>query len=104
MKKSRKKCYKDSNIGNKYSSKLMHFRCHERGHYASQCSLKNKGNGVKKIATRTIDGVEEDPSHFENAISMASCLKYNIVSSLGWYVENGAPIHTTYNISLFNKF
>ena len=34
---------------------------------------------------------------------MDSCLSTNIVSSVGWYVDNGASRHMTFNRPLFNK-
>ena len=35
---------------------------------------------------------------------MVSCLYFNIVSRLGWYVNNGALISISYDRSLLNMF
>lgn len=35
---------------------------------------------------------------------MVSCLSKNIVSGVGWYVENGAFRHMIYDKMIFNKF
>ena len=42
-------------------------------------------------------------SLFDTSFSMDSCLSTNIVSSVGWYVDNGASRHMTFNRPLFNK-
>jgi hypothetical protein len=36
-------------------------------------------------------------------MDLISCFSYYIVSSVGWYVENGALRHITYGMSLFIK-
>jgi hypothetical protein len=104
-KKSSKKGYKKKKSTNtrKDLSKAMCFRCHEMGHYASECPLK-KGKGMKYVAVGTIAGVGEDHSQFETTFSMASCLSCNIVTSVGWYVDNRASRHMTYDRSSFSKF
>jgi len=58
-----KKVYKKregTKIESEDFSKVIHFRCHEMGHYANQCPLKNKGKEANQVATGTITSVEED--------------------------------------------
>jgi hypothetical protein len=63
--------------------------------------------GTVEIVARsagTIAGVDELSSQLETTFSMVSCLSSNIVSSVGWYVDNGASRHMTYDKKLFNRF
>ena len=58
---------------------------------------------MKQVAARTLPGVEEINSQFKTSFSMTSCLNSNIMSSIGWYVGNGALRQMTYEMSLFNS-
>ena len=46
---------------------------------------------------------DEMISQFDTSFSMDSCLSTNIVSSVGWHVDNGASRHMMFNRPLFNK-
>lgn len=82
-------------------SKVMCFRCHEMGHYASQCP-KKKGK-ARQVAAGTVASVDEDSYPFEIAFSMVSCFSSNTMSSVRWYVDSGASRDMTYDITLFKR-
>jgi hypothetical protein len=70
------------------------------GHYANEC-LKKKEK-AKQVATNIVARVDEDSSWHETASSMVSCLSYNTILSVGWYVDNRASRDMTcYNIIHF---
>jgi len=46
---------------------------------------------------------DELASKLETVFSMVSCLSINTISTVGWYVHNGASIHMTFNKKAFNK-
>jgi hypothetical protein len=79
----------------------MCFQYDEMGHYTRQSPL-NKGKGVRQIVIGTVSGVEDMTSQFEIVFSMNYCLSYNIVFSVGWYVDSGALRHITCDMSPFN--
>jgi hypothetical protein len=92
----------------KVLSRVMYFQCHKMRHYASQCPFKQcpfkkKGKTKKQIGIGVVARVKEDSSQFETAFSMVFCLSSNTISSIGWYVDNGASRHTTYDRPLFSR-
>ena len=58
---------------------------------------------MKQATVGIVTRVDEMMSQFDTSFSMDSYLSTNIVSSVGWYVDNGASRHMTFNRSLFNK-
>jgi hypothetical protein len=65
--------------------------------------MEKKGKD-KQVATSTLAGVDEGSSQFNIYISMVSYLSSNTISSVGYYVDNEASRHMTYDRKLFNGF
>jgi hypothetical protein len=48
---------------------------------------------MKKVSSKVVVGIEEDPSQPETTFSMANVFSYNNVYSVGWCVDSGASIN-----------
>ena len=85
---------------------LSHVKFQNMGHYASQCPEKNKAKQQRKQFARSAEalgGVDELAPKLKTTLSMVSCLSTNTVSGVGWYVNNGASRHMTFNKKAFSK-
>jgi hypothetical protein len=96
-----------SNHKKKDSSHVTCFGYHNKGNYANQCQEKKKGKGKQQReyfsrSVETIVGV--DASKFEIPFSMVYCLLVNTIIGVGWYMNNGASRHATFDRKIFNKF
>jgi len=86
-----------SNDGKKVDkSKVRCFRCHEVGHYATNCprrkSKKGSGEGYEGEALA---------SQFELDFTLFACMVSSMVGS-GWFLDSGASFHMTGDKSLFS--
>jgi hypothetical protein len=76
---------------------------------ASQCPEKKKGEGKQQQQKQFVRSakasarVDELTSKLDATFSMVSRLSSNIVSSVGWYVENGASKHMIFNKKAFDE-
>jgi hypothetical protein len=92
--------------GKKDLSHVKCFKCHKMGHYASQCPKKKKAKNKQQkqfAGSAEASKVDELASKLETTFSMVSCLSTNTISGVGWYVDNGASRHMTFNKKAFNR-
>jgi hypothetical protein len=74
------------------------FNNHKHGHYASQCSNKNKGKREQQqnyVAMLIETRVNEVVAKFKKDFSMVFCISTNTVPKNAWYVDNRASRHMT---------
>jgi len=77
-------------------TKVKCFRCHELGHFATNCSLKKS----KKKSSRGAAG-EALASQFELDFTLIACMVSSMIGSV-WYLDNGASFHMTRVKELLN--
>ena len=88
-----------SNDGKKVDkAKVRCFRCHELGHYATNCpkkkSKKGSGEGSEGEAASLA-------SQFELDFTLFACMVSSMMGS-GWFLDSGASFHMTGDKSLFS--
>ena len=86
-----------SNDGKKVDkSKVRCFRCHEVGHYATNCPQRKSKKGSR-------EGSEGEAlaSQFELDFTLFACMVSSMVGS-GWFLDSGASFHMTGDKSLFS--
>ena len=86
-----------SNDGNKVDkSKVRCFRCHELGHYATNCPKKKSKKGFG-------EGSEGEAlaSQFDLDFTLFTCMVSSMMGS-GWFLDSGASFHMTSDKSLFS--
>ena len=80
----------------------MCLKCQKFGHYASQCHDK-KGKGKQQLqkqfagSAKDFIGVDWLISKFDTIFSIVSCIFINTIYGVGWYVDNRAFKHMTFN-------
>jgi hypothetical protein len=87
FKKGPKGGHKPKGEGKKDMSKFKCFACHKFGHYAGQCSNKNKKQTIASAE------VEEFSTKFDKEFSLIVCLSSRTTTSDTWYIDSGDSLH-----------
>ena len=75
-----------SHGGKKFDkSKVRCFRCHEVGHFATNCPVNKSKMGSK---------AEAFASQFELDFTLFTCMVSSMVG-IGWFLDSGASLHMT---------
>eukprot|EP00253_Pinus_taeda_P003058 PITA_03058 len=95
-KASHSKSYSYHGDKKKDMTKVKHFRCHELGHFATNCPLKKS---KKKSSGGAVS--EALASQFELEFSLITCLASSMMGNV-WYLDSGASFHMTRDKYLFS--
>eukprot|EP00253_Pinus_taeda_P032421 PITA_32421 len=76
--------------------KVRFFKCHEVGHYATNCPLKKS----KKGSSKGLEG-EALASQFKLDFTLITCMVSSMVGCV-WYLDSGASFHMIGGKSLFS--
>ena len=85
---------------------MMYFMCHKKAlSHLEKKKEKGKQHQNKFLGrVKALVGLDELVSKLKIAFSMVSYLSTNAIFNVGWYLDNGASRHMTFDMMTFYGF